>query len=441
MAMPAAAKASSASHLPSKLARESGESIWVEFTQLAIDCKAVNIGQGFPDSPMPAVLANAMVEVAKCPERTDFHQYTRGYGHPRFVNVLAKLYSRLLGTPVNAQTETLVTVGAYLGLYYAFMGWLNPGDEVIIFEPAYDSYVSQIKMGGGTPVPVVLELDPEAKTSAGYVLDMDAVRAKVTDKTKMMVINNPNNPTGKLYSRQELEQLAQLARERDLIVVADEVYEWMVYPGGEMIRFASLPGMFERTITIGSAGKAFSATGWKTGWVIAPPWLLAPMKKAHENCVFACPTPIQEALARAFEHELDLWDRGEEASSYLKSGIMRDLVPKRALLAKWLDAAGFKPIIPQAGYFMIADFSHLDGSFRTAKPKNSEEGMDFEFCRWLCREKNLASIPPSAFYSPENRKGNDHCVRLCFFKKDETLQNAIQILKDSFPHANEKGGQ
>uniref|UniRef100_A0A914I2Y9 Aminotransferase class I/classII domain-containing protein n=1 Tax=Globodera rostochiensis TaxID=31243 RepID=A0A914I2Y9_GLORO len=403
-------------HFPSKIAQGTGKSIWVEFTALAIECDAVNLGQGFTDSPMPNFLARHLADIGKSPERIDFHQYTRGYGHQRLVKVLAKLYSRLLGVSVDAQSEVLVTVGAYLSLFYAFMGWLNPGDEVIIFEPAYDSYVSQIKMAGGVPVPVVLELDADARRSSGYRLDMDLVRQKVTDRTKMIVLNNPNNPSGKLYSRAELEQLAELAREKDLLVVADEVYEWMVYPGGEMIRFASLPGI---------------ATGWKTGWSVAPKWLLDPMMKIHENCVFTCPTPTQEALARAFEEELGHLESGQSEKSYLQSGIVLELVAKRNLLAKYLESAGFRPIIPDGGYFMIADFSHLDGPFKN-EAKLSDDPLDFEFCRWLCREKKLAAIPPSAFYSPENRKGNDHFIRLCFFKKDETLEKAIDILRDSF---------
>ncbi|KAI1710744.1 aminotransferase class I and II domain-containing protein [Ditylenchus destructor] len=173
----------------------------------------------------------------------------------RLVNAISKLNSRLLGVHVNPQTDILITVGAYLSLYYSFIGWLNPGDEVIIFEPAYDSYVSQIEMAGGVPVPVVMILDPKkSDTSAGYTLDFDEVRRKINSKTKMIVLNNPNNPTGKLYTRQELETIASIAEEYDLLVLTDEVYEWHVYPGKEMIRFASLPGMWDRTITIGSAG-------------------------------------------------------------------------------------------------------------------------------------------------------------------------------------------
>nr|CAD2138193.1 unnamed protein product [Meloidogyne enterolobii] len=421
-------------HIPSKIAREAGDSIWVEFVTLATETKAVNLGQGFTNDAIPALLSKNLQDVAKSPERIDNHQYTRGYGHQRLVNVLSQLYSQLLGVEINSQTDILITVGAYLSLYYAFIGWLNPGDEVIIFEPAYDSYVSQIKMAGAIPIPVVLELDPNATSSAGYVLNINAVKSKITPKTKMIVLNNPNNPTGKLYTRSELEQLAKIAIENDLIVLTDEVYEWMFYPGGEMIRFASLPGMYERTITIGSAGKVFSATGWKTGWSIGPKWLLEPMKKIHENCVFACPTPIQEALARSFEEELLLWKEGKFNQSYLKNGIIAELLPKRDLLAKYLKSAGFRPIIPDAGYFMIADFSHLDGSSSFLANRKSEngEGIDYDFCRWLCREKKLAGIPPSAFYSPQNRQGNDHYIRLCFFKKDETLQQAIQILGDSF---------
>lgn len=150
---------------------------------------------------------------------------------------MARLYSRLLGVQVNETDDILVTVGAYLALYYSMIGWLNPGDEVIVLEPAYDSYLPQIKMAGGVPVPLALDLKPNPKTSEDYILDLGKLRSKITDKTKMIVLNNPNNPTGKLYTREELEGIAKIATEFDLLVVADEVYEWHIYPGKEMIRF------------------------------------------------------------------------------------------------------------------------------------------------------------------------------------------------------------
>jgi kynurenine--oxoglutarate transaminase/cysteine-S-conjugate beta-lyase/glutamine--phenylpyruvate transaminase len=224
-------------HIPSQTARDAATSIWVEFTTLAADCKAVNLGQGFPDSPMPQFMSDYLAEIAKQPQRTDWHQYTRGYGHPRLVNVLSQLYSRLLGVEVNPMTDIVVTVGAYLALYYTMLGWLNPGDEVIVLEPAYDSYIPQIRMAGGVAVPIVLELRDNPKTSADYVLNMDVIEKKITNKTKMIVLNNPNNPTGKLFTLDELKSIAQLAEKHDLIVLSDEVYEWHIYPGQKMIRF------------------------------------------------------------------------------------------------------------------------------------------------------------------------------------------------------------
>ncbi|KAI1699540.1 aminotransferase class I and II domain-containing protein [Ditylenchus destructor] len=401
--------------LPSLVGRNPKQSVWVEFVEMAMATKAVNLGQGFPDSPMPSFMAKHMQDVAACPERTDWHQYTRGYGHMRLVNAISKLYSRLLGVQVNPQTDILITVGAYLSLYYSFIGWLNPGDEVIIFEPAYDSYVSQIEMAGGVPVPVVMTLDPKkSDTSAGYTLDFDEVRRKINSKTKMIVLNNPNNPTGKLYTRQELETIASIAEQNDLLVLTDEVYEWHVYPGKEMIRF----------------GKCFSATGWKVGWSIGPAKILEPLKKVHENCIFAQNTPIQEAVARAFEQETSLIESGRIEESYLMTGLAKELLPKRDIIAEYLKTAGFNPIIPDAGYFIIADFEHLEGPFQPEDETGAT--LDYRFVRWLCKEKKLASIPPSAFYSPGNRKENDHFVRLCFFKKDETLNAAIDILKGFF---------
>ncbi|KAH7725304.1 kynurenine-oxoglutarate transaminase [Aphelenchoides avenae] len=406
-------------HVPSQVVRDSSTSIWVEFTTLAAECKAVNLGQGFPDSPMPQFMSDFLAEIARHPERTDWHQYTRGYGHPRLVAALSKLYSRLLGVPVNPTSDILVTVGAYLALYYTMLGWLNPGDEVIVLEPAYDSYVPQVRMAGGVPVPIVMELPRRVEDHTENEDD----RAE-----------QPAQPTGKLFTAEELAGIAELATKHDLIVLSDEVYEWHVYPGREMIRFASLPGMYDRTITVGSAGKAFSVTGWKLGWAMGPDWLLEPLKKIHQNCVFTCSTPTQEGIAQAFEKELALMESGRTEESYLLRGLAAELLPKRDRLADYLHRAGFSPIVPDAGYFMMADFSHLDGPFK----EPGADPLDYRFVRWLCRDKKLATIPPSAFYSPEHKAGNDHLVRLCFFKKDETLDAAEDILRGFFSQEEKK---
>ncbi|CAJ0592606.1 unnamed protein product [Cylicocyclus nassatus] len=411
---------------PAQRVEGSRPSLWVEFTALATQCQAVNLGQGFPDGSMPKFVADILGNIANHPEKTAWHQYTRSFGHLRLVNVLSKLYGVLYNRQIDANDEVLVTVGAYLSLYYAFMGYLNHGDEVLIIDPAFDSYAPQVAMAGGVPVHCVMPLKENAKSSADYELDIEQMRGKITSRTKMIVLNNPNNPTGKLYSRNELEAIAKIAREFDLLVIADEVYEWHVWDK-KMIRFATLPGMYERTISIGSAGKAFSVTGWKLGWSIAPKELLNPLKMVHQNCTFTCSTPTQEALANAFEKELELFSTNPE-QSYLLTGLPNELREKCDRLYKMLSEAGFDPIRPDAGYFMIAHFGNIDGPFKD--DASGDEPIDFRFVRWLCKEKKLATIPVSAFYSKENKVGNDDTIRLCFMKTDETLEAAHEILKN-----------
>lgn len=402
-------------------------SIWVEFTALAAQHKAVNLGQGFPDGAMPKFVCDLLHDISEHPERTDWHQYTRGYGHPRLVNILSKIYSDLYGRSVKPNEEILVTVGAYMALYYAFRAWINKGDEVLIIEPCYDCYAPQVLMSGGIPVSYRMNLKEGAKSSADYTIDLAALEAKCNKNTKMIVVNNPNNPTGKLYTKSELEGIAEIAKKYDLIVIADEVYEWHQMDK-EMIRFASLPGMFDRTISVGSAGKAFSITGWKTGWAIGPDSLLNPLKKIHQNCIFTGNTPAQEAIARAFEIEYPMLAPGaDKTNSYLLHGLPQELKDKRDKLAAMLEEAGLKPLIPDSGYFLIADFSKIDGPFREEKP--GDDPIDFRFVRWLCKEKKLASIPPSAFFFDPSNRPNDNLIRLCFMKKYETLEAAHEILR------------
>ncbi|CAI5454947.1 unnamed protein product [Caenorhabditis angaria] len=406
-------------------------SIWVEFTTLAAECQAVNLGQGFPDSPAPKFVTDILKNISEHPELPACHQYTRGYGHPQLVGILAKMYSSLYGVNVNANDEILVTVGAYLALYYTILGWVNKGDEVLIIEPAYDCYYPQVKMAGGVPVPIVMSLPQDATSASQFTIDFDAMEKKINSKTKMLIINNPHNPTGKLFTREELEKLADIAKRHNLLVIADEVYEFHVWQKEDMIRFASLPGMYERTISIGSAGKAFSVTGWKLGWAVGPKNLLEPLKAIHQNCVFTCSTPTQKGIAEAFEAD---WPKflSDPQNSYLATGLSSELKAKRDKLAKMLTDGNFRPIIPDAGYFMLADYSHL----KTGQElKGHEDPADFIFSRWLCREKKLAVIPPTAFYSePEMKNKNDHLVRLCYFKKDETLEAAEKILKELGHH-------
>jgi kynurenine--oxoglutarate transaminase/cysteine-S-conjugate beta-lyase/glutamine--phenylpyruvate transaminase len=408
------------------------ESVWVEFIQLALDYKPLNLGQGFPDFAAPPFVTKALAE-ATLGQNQLINQYTRGYGHPKLVNALSRLYSRLVGRTINPQKEVLVTVGAYEALYCTFMGHINPGDEVIIIEPFFDCYEPMTLMAGGVPVYIPLRPKPSTggrSSSGDWVLDPQELASKFSAKTKIIVVNNPNNPLGKVYTRQELEMIGDLAKKHNCIVVMDEVYEWIVYKGHEHVRMATLPGMWDRTLTVGSAGKTFSVTGWKLGWAYGPPDLITPLQLVHQNCVYTCSTPIQEAVALGFEAEIEKLGTPE---SYWKE-LAEMLEVKRDRMATFLSSVNMNPIVPEGGYFMIADFSKLAEQL----DYSSEDGptKDYRFVKWLSKNKKLQGIPPSAFYSEGNKGLAQDFVRFCFIKRDETLAEAESIvnqLKLSLP--------
>ena len=272
---------------------------------------------------------------------------------------IASLYSRLLGTghTLDPMKEVLVTDGAYEALFTAIMGHVNPGDEVVIIEPYFDCYEPMVRLAGGTPV--FISLKPTKTdgpvSSADWKLDPEELRRVFSPKTKAVIFNNPNNPLGKVFSYAEILELCNLCIQHDVLCISDDVYEHMVFDENKMIRVATLPGMWERTITIGSAGKTFSVTGWKLGWAYGPPHLIQNCGVVHQNCVYACPTPIQEAVARGFEKELA---RLESADCYFRS-ISVDLAGKRDFVVEMLDGVGMKPVVPEGGYFIMADWSSL----------------------------------------------------------------------------------
>ncbi|XP_064645839.1 kynurenine aminotransferase-like isoform X2 [Lineus longissimus] len=401
--------------------------VWVEFGKLAAENQATNLGQGFPDFMPPMYVVEALQE-AVSGKNVLLNQYTRSYGHPRLVNALAKTFSHLMDRKIDAMNEVLVTVGAYGSLFCAVQGLINPGDEAVIIEPFFDCYGPMVTVAGGTPkfVPLRPKIKPGDKviSSKDWILDPDELAAAFSDKTKLIILNTPNNPVGKMYSLEEMEMVANLCKKHDAVCIADEVYEWLVYSDSQPHRkIATLPDMWERTITIGSAGKTFSVTGWKIGWAIAPANLMKCLNTMHQNCCYTCPTPIQEAVAIGFEHELSIIDNKKDCYFY---NLAAELEPKRKVLAKSLQEAGMIPTIPEGGYFMMADTSNMkvDCEDGTDAPK------DFKFVRWLCKNKKLAAIPPSAFYSKDHKHLAANMVRFCFIKKDETLESASKIIHD-----------
>ncbi|XP_076614883.1 kynurenine--oxoglutarate transaminase 1-like [Chaetodon auriga] len=400
------------------------KNVWVEFTQLAADYKAVNLGQGFPDFSPPKFVQEAFCSALNGGPL--MHQYTRAFGHPPLVKSLAKLFSRIVGHEIDPFEDILVTVGAYQALFSAFQAVIEEGDEVIIVEPFFDCYQPMVKMAGGKAVYVPLRPKAEGGavlSSGDWVLSPEELASKFTPRTKAVVINTPNNPLGKVYKTDELQMIADLCIKHDVLCISDEVYEWLTYDGAKHVKIASLPGMWERTITVGSAGKTFSATGWKVGWAISSAHIIKHMKIIHQNTIYHCATAAQEAVARGFEREYELFGSPESYFQQLPAMLQH----KRKRLASCLESVGLRPVMPEGGYFMIADISSVKVDY---KDQSSEgEPSDFRFVKWLTKEKGLATIPVSAFYSPEHSKEFDKYIRFCFVKEDSTLDAAEDILK------------
>ncbi|XP_053709698.1 kynurenine--oxoglutarate transaminase 1 isoform X2 [Synchiropus splendidus] len=400
------------------------KNVWVEFTQLAADYKAVNLGQGFPDFSPPKFVQDAFCQaVGGGPA---MHQYTRAFGHPPLVKILAKFFSRIVGRDIDPFEDVLVSVGAYQALFCAFQALIDDGDEVIIVEPFFDCYQPMVKMAGGTAVYVPLRPRVEGKavlSSGDFVLSAEELASKLTPRTKAIVINTPNNPLGKVYKTEELQMIADLCIKHDLLCISDEVYEWLTYDGAKHVKIASLPGMWERTITVGSGGKTFSATGWKVGWVISSRELIKHMRVVHQNSVYHCPTAAQEAVARGFEREYELFGSPESYFQQLPAMLQH----KRTKLASCLQSIGLTPVMPEGGYFMVVDVSSVNVDLKDGNC--NEEPFDYRFVKWLTKEKGLATIPVSAFYSPEHRDEFDKYIRFCFVKEDSTLSAAEEILK------------
>ncbi|MCC9077757.1 aminotransferase class I/II-fold pyridoxal phosphate-dependent enzyme [Litorilinea aerophila] len=399
---------------PAARVRGFGTTVFAEFTALAIEHNAVNLGQGFPNFPAPDFIK----EAAQRAIAADLNQYARSAGHPRLVNALSAVYSPLFGRELDPLHEIVVTVGATEGIFATIQALVEPGDEVILIEPFYDSYPAAVTMAGGTPVYVPLRPTANRERAAGWALDMDELRAAFSPRTRLLILNTPQNPIGKVFSREELAQIAALVQEFDAYVLSDEVYEWMVYGDGqepvEHVRIATLPGMWERTITLGSAGKTFSVTGWKIGWAIAPAPIAHAIFMAHQWIPFAVATPLQEAVACAFEEA--------EARGYF-NWLRTTYRQKRDRLLQVLQEVGLQPVSPDGSYFIIFETGHLD----VPVPPNTRR--DYAVCRWFTQEVGVAAIPPSPFYSPPHKHLTDNLARFTFCKTDDLLEEAAERLR------------
>ena len=376
-----------------------GTTIFAEMTELAVAHGAVNLGQGFPNFPCPDFLK----EAARKALYEDHNQYARSAGTPHLVTALANELAGEFARDLDPLSEITVTTGATEGLFISAQAFLDPGDEVVLIEPFYDAYPADSALCGASCVHVPLRPDEGGK----WIFDAAEMEGAFTKKTKLVFLNTPQNPTGKVFSRPELEQIAELSIRHDAIVVSDEVYDRMVFDGLEHVRIASLPGMWERTVTLGSAGKTFSVTGWKIGWAVAPPALSEALRKVHQWVPYAVATPLQEAVACALEQAGPRDYYAELQQMYQK---------KRDFLVQALEESGFHPYVPEGTYFILADC----GSWGFAN--------DADFCRYLTTEVGVGAIPPSAFYSEAHKALARTLVRFCFCKTDEILSQAAEKL-------------
>jgi aspartate/methionine/tyrosine aminotransferase len=365
-----------------------GESVFATWSRLALEYDAVNLGQGFPDFNGPP----EVIEAAHTAMLEGHNQYAPLGGVPALTAAIAKDFQATCGLDVDPGGEVTVTAGCTEAIAATMLGLLNRNDEVIVFEPFYDSYPATIAMAGGV-MKTVTTRPPD------FDIDLDVVRAAITPRTRAILLNTPHNPTGHVASRAELEGLATLCMEHDLIAITDEVYDRIVFRG-KHVPLASLDGMWDRTITLRSMAKTFSMTGWKIGWAIAPPELTAAVRAAHQFQIYSVATPLQHGAAAALE-------LGDGYYRQLSS----DYLARRELLCDALDAAGFGVCRPDGTYFVMCD--HTPFGYPDSEA----------FCMHMVQDIGVAAIPPGSFYvNPEDGKD---LVRFAFCKTSTVLEEAI----------------
>ena len=375
---------------PSSKLPNTGVTIFTVMSLLASKHKAINLGQGTPDFK----ISEELIELVSKAMRDGHNQYTHRNGLLSLREAIAEKILFLYNSLVDPLNEITITPGATYGIYTALTTVLKPGDEVIVFEPAYDSYVPGIKVNGAIPVLIDLKF-PE------YKIDWDVLKEKISPATKMIILNSPNNPTGKVLDKNDIKSLTEIIKDKNIFIISDEVYEHILFDGKEHESILKYPELFERSFVVFSFGKVYHCTGWKTGYCVAPDYLMKEFLKVHQYNCFCCNTPIQYALA-------SFLDKKDE---YLRLGNF--LQKKRDFFKNLMLETKFKPVPSFGSYFQLYDYSALSND------------NDFDFAKKLTEKAGVASIPVSAFYQNGNQ---NNILRFCFAKEDNTLQQAVERL-------------
>ena len=371
-----------------------GETIFAEMSALAVSTGSINLGQGFPDTGPAQAVLDAAVEAIRAGD----NQYPPGPGLVSLREAVAAQRLQRYGLEFDPATEVFVTVGATEGIAASVLALTGPGDEVIVFEPYYDSYAAVTALAGAVRKPVMLR-----PAEGRFTFDPDELRAAVGPRTRAILVNSPHNPAGTVFTRDELEAIAGVCREHDLVAVTDEVYEYLTFDDTEHIPLATLDGMRERTVSVSSAGKSFSVTGWKTGWVTAPAPYIRAVQTVKQFLTYAVNAPYQRAAAYALANELPWVEE-----------LRRSLQAKRDRLITGLEAAGFTAYRPQGTYFVQADI----------RPLGFTDGI--ELTRALPEKAGVVAIPTQVFY--DRAEAGAHFVRFAFCKRDEVIDEAVERL-------------
>jgi aspartate/methionine/tyrosine aminotransferase len=383
-----------------------GTSIFTEMTELAREHGAVNLAQGFPDFPGPAELLRAV----EAHVRTSHHQYAPGIGEERLRRAVSRFVLAMTGLEHDPRSEVTITTGATEAIYATVNALVNPGDRVVIFEPSYDSYAQAIANAGGVPVPVRLHAPetPLGLAAGGWAVDWDELEAAGTAGFRLLILNSPHNPTGKVFDDAELRRIAAVLRAADAVALCDEVYEAMVYDGARHRSLATCDDARDRVVRVSSAAKTFGFTGFKVGWVTAPPALTAAVRIVHQATVFSTTPFLQTAIAEVMEDEAWL-------AAYLDE-LRRAYQARRDRLRAALVEVGFEVPPVRGTYFLMAGFARLAGDL-----------SDVGFARQLIETRGVAAIPPSVFYT--RPPASLPWLRFAFCKRDETLARAAALLR------------